>query len=126
MKEKLNSLLELSYSPYSNFRVSSIVVMKDGSEFTGVNLENASLGASICAERVAILKAVSSGYRKGDFASIYVMGDSEDITASCFLCRQMMIEFFAEDAEVIFMNNQGEEVRYLIKDICPIPFDNKF
>lgn len=67
MKEKLIKLLENSYSPYSHFRVAAIVVMQDGKEFNGVNVENASYGASICAERSAILSAISSGYKKGEF-----------------------------------------------------------
>lgn len=126
MSDKLFSLLELSYSPYSNFRVSSIVVMKDGSEFSGVNIENASYGASICAERVAILKAVSSGYRQGDFDTLYVMCDSKDIVPSCFLCRQMISEFFDPNNEIILMNNNKEEKRYLVKDMCPVPFDSTY
>ena len=72
MKTKLLELLENSYSPYSKFRVSSIVVTKDDKCYSGVNIENASYGATICAERVAILKAVSNGHRKGDLKKIYV------------------------------------------------------
>ena len=71
MKEKLVSLLENSYSPYSKFRVSAIAVMNDGREFPGVNVENASYGASICAERSAILSAISNGYKKHDFKELY-------------------------------------------------------
>ena len=67
MKDKLKELLKNSYSPYSKFRVSSIVIMKDGTEFGGVNVENASYGATICAERNAILQAIAHGYKKGDF-----------------------------------------------------------
>ena len=69
MYEKLLKLLNNSYSPYSKFRVSAIVVMKDGTEFSGVNVENASYGASICAERSAIVSAISAGYKKDDFES---------------------------------------------------------
>ena len=64
MKDKLIKLLNNSYSPYSNFRVASIVVMNDGKEFSGVNVENASYGATICAERSAILSAISAGYKR--------------------------------------------------------------
>ena len=67
MKEKLIKLFENSYSPYSKFRVASIVVMKDGKEFSGVNVENASYGAAICAERSAIVNAISAGYKRYDF-----------------------------------------------------------
>ena len=67
MKEKLIKLLGNSYSPYSHFRVAASVVMQDGKEFNGVNVENASYGASICAERSAILNAISSDYKKREF-----------------------------------------------------------
>ncbi len=77
MKEKLIKLLSNSYSPYSKFRVASIAVMKDGKEFCGVNVENASYGASICAERNAINSAIAAGYKKYDFESLYVMCDNQ-------------------------------------------------
>ena len=76
MQEKLIKLLNNSYSPYSKFRVASIVVMKDGTEFSGVNVENASYGASICAERSAILSAISNGYKRYDFEKLYVLSSS--------------------------------------------------
>ena len=94
MKEKLLKLLENSYSPYSNFRVASIAVMKDGREFSGVNVENASYGASICAERSAILSAISAGYKRHDFEKLYVMCDNEKIGMSCFMCRMVISEMF--------------------------------
>ena len=125
MKDKLIRLLENSYSPYSNFRVSSIVVMKDGTEFSGVNVENASYGAGICAERSAILQAVSNGYKKYDFEKIYVMCDNDKIGMSCMLCRQVMIEFFERDKEVIAMNPKGETEIHTIAELCPYPFDSE-
>ena len=67
MYEKLLNLLNNSYCPYSNFRVSAIAIMNDLKEFSGVNVENASYGACICAERSAIVSAISNGYKKGDF-----------------------------------------------------------
>ena len=86
MHYKLLKLLENSYSPYSHFRVASIVVMKDGKEFSGVNVENASYGASICAERSALVSAISAGYKRYDFEKLYVMCDNDKISMSCFLC----------------------------------------
>ena len=73
MKDKLLKLLENSYSPYSKFRVSAIAVMKDGKEFCGVNVENASYGAAICAERSAIVSAISAGYKRYDFRELNLM-----------------------------------------------------
>ncbi len=122
MKKKLLKLLENSYSPYSHFRVASIVVMKDGKEFSGVNVENASYGATICAERSAIVSAISNGYKPHDFEKIYVMCDSKEIGPSCFMCRQVMSEMFEPDKEVIWMSNTGEYVTHTIKEVCPYPF----
>ena len=79
MKEKLINLLNNSYSPYSKFQVAAIVVMKDGKEFSGVNVENTSFGATICAERSAIVSAISNGYKKGDFKELYVMCNSKKL-----------------------------------------------
>lgn len=122
MKEKLLKLLEKSYSPYSHFRVASIVVMKDGTEFSGVNVENASYGATICAERSAIVSAISSGYQKHDFDSLYVMVDSNSISSCCFLCRQVISEVFEQDRKIILMNRFGDEKTYTVKQLCPVPF----
>ena len=126
MREKLVKLLENSYSPYSNFRVSAIVVMKDDREFCGVNVENASYGASICAERSAILSAISAGYKKGDFKSIYVMCDNNDkVGKPCFVCRMTLVEFFDRDSNVICMTPDGQVEEYLVSDLCPYPFDSE-
>ena len=123
MKEKLLNLANNSYSPYSSFRVASIVVMKDGTEIYGTNVENASYGATICAERVAITSAIARGYKKGDFDKLYVMCDSEKISSCCFMCRQVITEFFDKNASIILMNNKGEEKIMTVEDLCPYPFD---
>lgn len=125
MKEKLINLLNNSYSPYSKFRVAAIVVMKDGQEFNGINVENASYGASICAERVAITSAIASGYKKNDFESMYVMCDSEKIGTCCFACRQVISEFFEEDSKITMMNPYGEELVKTVSELCPYPFNEE-
>ena len=122
MEESLKRLLKNSYSPYSGFKVASICLMKDGKSFGGVNVENASYGATICAERVAICTATASGYKKGDFSKLYVMCDSPKISSSCFLCRQTISEFFSRDAEIILYSNDGEKETYTVEDLCPYPF----
>ena len=122
MEESLKRLLKNSYSPYSGFRVASICLMKDGKSFGGVNVENASYGATICAERVAITTAVANGYKKGDFSKLYVMCDSERVSSSCFMCRQVISEFFDREAEITFYSNDGDKQTYLVKDLCPYPF----
>ena len=125
MKEKLVRLLNNSYSPYSKFRVSSIVVMKDGKEFNGVNVENASYGASICAERSAILSAISAGYKRYDFDKLYVMCDNEKIGMPCFECRMVISEMFDKDREIICMNPNGEVISHTVEELCPYPFSDE-
>lgn len=125
MKEKLVSLLENSYSPYSHFRVAAIAVMKDGREFNGVNVENASFGATICAERSAILSAISAGYKKSDFKELYVMCDNDKIGMPCFVCRMVITEFFDKKDRIICMNPRGEEEIHTVEELCPYPFSEE-
>lgn len=125
MKEKLLKLLDNSYSPYSNFRVAAIAVMKDGREFFGVNVENASYGASVCAERSAILSAISNGYKRYDFDKLYIMCDNDKIGMSCFLCRMVISELFERDREVIAMNPKGDTEIHTVEELCPYPFSDK-
>ena len=123
MKEELIKLLDKAYAPYSKFHVAAIVKMKDGKYIPGVNVENASYGAAICAERNAITTAVALGYKKGDFDSIYIMVSGDKLSMPCFVCRQVITEFFDKKAEVILVVKDGEEEKYLVKDLCPYPFD---
>lgn len=123
MKEKLKQLLQNSYSPYSKFRVGAILVTKDGREFPGVNVENASYGATICAERSAFVSAISNGYRPFDFDKLYIMVDSPKISTCCFLCRQVITEMMEPDKQIICMNQHGEERKFLVSELCPEPFD---
>ena len=123
MEESLKRLLKNSYSPYSGFRVAAIVLMKDGKSFGGVNVENASYGATICAERNAITTAISMGYKKGDFKNIYIMVSGEKLSMPCFMCRQVIVEFFDKDSEIILMDKNGEMEKHTVSEICPYPFD---
>ena len=125
MKEKLVKLLENSYSPYSNFQVAAITVMKDGKEFPGVNVENASYGASICAERSAILSAISNGYKKNDFDALYVMCNNTKIGMPCFVCRMTISELFEKNRKIICMNPNGEEEVHTVEELCPYPFSDE-
>ena len=123
MKEKLENVRKNSYSPYFHFRVAAIVVTKDGHEFSGVNVENAN-GTSICAERNAIHVAVANGYRKGDFKEIHILGENEEIPP-CFACRQVLVEFFEEDALVYCWSQKGSKKVYTIQELCPYPFQSE-
>ena len=126
MVEKLLDLAKNSYSPYSKYRVATILVMKDGKEIKGVNVENASYGSSICSERSAIVSAISQGYKKGDFKELHCMCiDSNRISTSCFGCRQVISEFFDYDAPVYFYSNKGEFKKYSVQELCPFPFNDE-
>lgn len=122
MKEELLKLHENSYAPYSNFLVSAIVVMKDDTKFSGVNVENASYGASICAERSAITSAISAGYGPGDFSELNIMVSSGEIGMPCFICRQVIAEFFDKDAIIRCYANDGRFKEYKVEELCPYPF----
>ena len=126
MFEKLVKLANNSYNPYSKFRVATIIVMNDGNEIGGVNVENASYGASICSERSAIVSAISKGYKKGDFKELHCLClDSKKISTSCFACRQVITEFFNTDASLYFYNNNGEVKEYKVSELCPYPFNEE-
>ena len=119
MKEKLINLMQNAYDPYYNFPVGCILVCNDLQEFTGVNVGNAN-GTSICAERNAIHAAIASGYKKNDFKEIYIMANK--LTVPCFACRQVFVEFFNPEMEVIAYDPAGNTKRYTVGDLCPYAF----
>ncbi len=122
MKEKLDNLLENSYSPYSNYPVSCIIVTNDNKEFRGVNVENASFGATICAERSAILNAISSGYKKGDFKEIHIMNKTDKFSFPCFICRQVLIEFM-DPKTLVYLYTKDKMERYTLQELTPYQFN---
>ena len=122
MKEKLLNLLNNARSDFFHFPVSSIIVTNDGREFYGVNVENASYGAAICAERSAIVSAISAGYKRYDFKELNIMVSSGKIGMPCFLCRQVISELFDKDAIIRCYATTGEYKEYKVEDICPYPF----
>ena len=122
MKEKLEKLLKNSYSPYSNYPVSCIIKTKDNKEFIGVNVENASFGATICAERSAILNAISNGYKYGDFKEIHIMNKTDKFSYPCFICRQVLIEFM-EPSTKVFLYAKDNIKEMNLSDLTPYKFD---
>ena len=122
MIEKLLELQKNAYVPYSKYPVSAIVVTKDGREFNGVNVEDASTRAGTCAERTAIFSAIAAGVKKGEFREIHIMVSSGRIGMPCFVCRQMMIELFDMDSKVYCYSTKGEVKEFVLKDLCPYPF----
>lgn len=113
---------ENSYSPYSNFRVSAVVVTKNGEIYKGVNIENASYPATICAERSALAAAISEGAR--DFDTIIITGDSVD-TYPCGVCRQFMAEVLDQDTKIVIANSPTDYKTYSMEDLLPHSFSKK-
>ncbi len=109
---------ELSYSPYSKFAVGAALLCADGTVFTGANIENAAFGPSVCAERVALFKAISEGKR--EFVKLAVTCES-DHCRPCGVCRQVMFEH-APDMEVLMGNPDGEYVRTTVRELLPDGF----
>lgn len=112
---------EFAHAPYSEFRVGAAVRTKSGRIFSGCNIENASYGLTLCAERVAIFKAVSEGER--EFDSIVVVADTEKLTPPCGACRQIIWEFCG-DIPVILANLKGKIERERAGKLLPRPFDS--
>lgn len=106
---------ENAYVPYSNFKVGAALITEEGKLYTGCNIENASYGAANCAERTAIFKAISEGYTT--INALAVVGDVENYTYPCGICRQVIAEFSNKDTVVIIAKNKDE---YLVKSINEI------
>jgi cytidine deaminase len=114
---------EHAHAPFSNFKVGAALETEDGRIYTGCNIENATYGLTLCAERVAVFKAVSEGARK--FKRIAVAADTGTLTPPCGACRQILWEFCG-DAELMLVNLEGRSETMRMKDIFPRPFDASF
>jgi cytidine deaminase len=108
---------------YSRFKVGAALETASGAIITGCNIENATYGLTICAERVAIFKALSDGHR--DFRRIVVVADTPEPTPPCGACRQILWEF-AGDVEVLLANLEAVTARHHMRDLLPGPFDKRF
>lgn len=123
MIEELNKLLENSKSKYYKFRVSAILITKDGKQFKGVNVETSSPGAGICAERAALFSALSNGYNKEDFFELHVMADKP--VNPCFICRQALIDYLNKDIKIyIYSLNKLENI-YTLEQLTPYSFSEE-
>ena len=112
-----------SVAPFSNFKVGAALQTKAGKVFTGCNIESASYGLTVCAERVAIWKALSEGER--DFTDLVVVADTETLTPPCGTCRQIIWEF-AKHAKIVLANLRGQREEVHITDLLPRAFDARF
>ena len=114
--------MEHAYVPYSHFKVGAALLAKDGRVFKGCNVENASYGATNCAERTAIFKAVSEGCR--EFEAIAIVASSGDLVPPCGICRQVLVEFMPEGKVVLDSEEKGM-VTYLVRELLPYGFGSK-
>lgn len=105
---------------FSGFKVGAAVETREGTIVTGCNVENATFGLTICAERVAMFKALSEGHR--EFTAVVVVADTAAPTPPCGACRQVLWEF-GGDIEVIMANLTGETARFRLSELLPLPFD---
>ncbi|MFZ0820351.1 MAG: cytidine deaminase [Candidatus Acidiferrales bacterium] len=112
---------ENAVAPFSRFLVGAAVRTKSGKIYSGCNVENASYGLTICAERVAIFKALSEGER--EFSAVAVVTDTDRLTPPCGACRQIIWEFCG-DAEVILGNMKGKTEVHRMASLLPHPFDS--
>lgn len=116
--------MEKSYSPYSNCKVGAALLCKNGRVFTGANIENAAFSPTICAERVAIFKAVNEGER--DFLKIAVVGGKDGnvngIFAPCGVCRQVLREFCDDDFQIVLGESENDFKVVTLKDLLPYSF----
>ncbi|ODV80530.1 cytidine deaminase [Suhomyces tanzawaensis NRRL Y-17324] len=120
LKEKCLNARNVSYSPYSNFRVGCTILTETGEHFSGANVENASYGAGVCAERTAICKAVTEGHRK--FKIIAISGDDEEPITPCGICRQFIREFAPEVPIYMFNKDGSKFIKVFLQDLLPLSF----
>ncbi len=114
---------ENAYAPYSDFKVGAAVETEDGDIYVGCNVESASYGLTVCAERVAIWKGISRGEKR--FSRIAVVVDTEELTPPCGVCRQIIWEFCG-DVPVILSNLNGKSETIQMSELLPRAFDSKF
>ncbi|MCP4144342.1 MAG: cytidine deaminase [bacterium] len=123
MKKELidaaRDVMQFSHSPYSLFRVGAAVLGDDGKVYTGTNVENASYGLSICAERAAVLKAVANGVKS--ISACAVTTDTAEPAAPCGACRQVLVEF-GPNMDIYLSGKSGDIVDVNLSDLLPMPF----
>ena len=114
---------ENAFAPYSKFRVGAAIEDTAGRIHTGCNVENATYGLTVCAERVAVFKAVSEGVRK--FRRVAIAADTDSLTPPCGACRQILWEFCG-DIEIVLVNPRGKLETWRLKELYPKPFDASY
>ena len=119
---KAKEARELSYSPYSNFKVGAAVLTKDGKVFLGANIENSAYSLCMCAERNALYHTYMNGYKKEDIAALALCADTDEPCSPCGACRQVISELFPKDAPIYMSNLKGEVQKTNIVELLPFAF----
>jgi cytidine deaminase len=114
-----------AWAPFSKFAVGAALRLRDGRIVTGCNVENATYGLTICAERVAVFKAISEGVRPDEFTAVAVVADTDEPTPPCGACRQILWEFCG-DVPVILATPAEVKAVHQMRDLLPHPFDGRF
>ncbi len=114
-----------AFAPFSHFLVGAALEDRNGRVHTGCNVENATYGLTVCAERVAVFKAISEGLRPGQFRRIAIAADTDDLTPPCGACRQILWEFCG-DIEILMVNPRGATATFQLKELFPKPFDASY
>lgn len=122
--EQAKQAYENAHAPYSNFHVGAAAVSKTGQIYAGCNVENATYGLTVCAERNAVGNAVTRGDKQ--LSAIVIFTKEERLTPPCGACRQVICEFFPSDASVIATNHLGQQKRWTVEQLLPDAFTPEF
>ena len=113
---------DLSYSPYSKFKVGAALLCKDGKVFKGANIENSSYPLCMCAERNALYHAMINGYKKEDFVALAIAADTDEPCSPCGACRQVISELFPRNGAIVLTNLKGDLKETNIDELLPFAF----
>lgn len=125
LKQMAITAMEFSYSPYSNKKIGASIVLSNGKTYSGCNIENASYGGTVCAERVAIWKAFSENKSDIKVTEVFVASDESEPWPPCGFCRQVLAEFATPETQVTLINLQNTEKTYKFKDLLPLAFKSE-
>ena len=123
LKEAFEAM-DNAYAPYSSYHVGACVLCRDGKTFKGANIENASFGATNCAERTAVFATYANGYRKKDIEALAIVSDGKRIAAPCGICRQVLCELLEQDTPIILSNGK-ETLTTNIRELLPFQFNEE-
>lgn len=121
--EAARAVRERAHAPYSRFQVGAALECRDGEVIVGCNVENATYGLTMCAERVAVFRAIADGHRA--FERVVIVTDTAEPTPPCGACRQLLWELCG-DIEVVLANLSDVTARYRLSQLFPVPFDRRF